>query len=232
MTSPRHSRPLLVASVTLLGLIASACSGADGPDDVTGATLTASTEAVATTAPVPVDTTGAGSSVPPSTAATSTVPATDTAGTSSVPAPVATGQGVVVPVVTVAPQPATPIGVPASDAGGLRFAIESIDAVQGEASAPGEIGGPAVEVTVRATNTSNAPIEVSFTTVDLRHGADEVPAAPFAIGTSPLSGRLGPGASATGVYVFAVPEQRREQVRIYVTARPELPAVVFEGAAR
>lgn len=230
MTTRNHVRTLLVAVVALMAAGVAACSGADGTAEVVATSTTAPPETTGATTSVvaPVGTAEAGSSVPSS----SSPPATDPAGSLTVPAPVAGGQGAVVPVVTVAPQAATPLGAPATDAGGLRFAIASIDAVQGEASAPGEIGGPALQVTLRATNTSTSPVDLSLTVVDLRHGADQVPAAPFTVGTTPLGGTLAPGASATGVYVFAVPDQRRDQVTIYVNARPELPSVVFEGSAR
>lgn len=230
MTTRNRSRTLTIAVVALMGVGVTSCSGSDGADQATATSSAAPTETngASTTVVAPVGTAEAGSSVPTS----SGPPATDAVGSSTVPAPVAGGQGAVVPVATVAPQAATPLGAPATDAGGLRFAIDSIEAVEGEASAPGEIGGPALRVTLRTTNTSSSPVDLSLTVVDLRHGADEVPAAPFTIGTSPLSGTLAPGASATGVYVFAVPEQRRDQVTIYVNARPELPSVVFEGSAR
>lgn len=139
--------------------------------------------------------------------------------------------GATVAVATIAPAPPTPIDESADDGGGLRFSVESMVAVDGEASGPGEIGGPALQITLLTTNTSTTPVDVSHTLVDLRHGAELQPAAPFALGTTPFSGTLAPGRSATAVHVFAVPVDRRSVVQIHVNARPGLPTIVFEGAA-
>jgi hypothetical protein len=232
MTSDRHSRLGRIAAIALVGVVAVACSGPD--DSTTGPNGSAATTVPAPGSLVPGSdptTSGGGSVAPSGSDPASSVPGTEAGGTSSVLPPQPTGQGAVVTVVTVAPQPATPIGTPAADAGGLQFRIDSVEAVDGEASGPGEIGGPALQVTLSATNTSSAPIDLSLTLVDLRHGADQVPASPFSLGTTPFAGALAPGATASGVYVFGVPVERRAQVRIYVNAQPELPAVVFEGPA-
>ena len=232
MTSNQHSRIVRIAAIAAVGIVAVACSGAD--DTTAGPSGSTATTAPATGSIVPgSDPTSTGdSSVAPSASdPASSVPGTEAGGTSSVLPPQPTGQGAVVTVVTVAPQPATPIGTPAADAGRLQFRIDSVEAVDGEASGPGVIGGPALQVTLSATNTSSAPIDLSLTLVDLRYGADQVPASPFSLGTTPFAGALAPGATASGVYVFGVPVERRSQVRIYVNAQPELPAVVFEGPA-
>ena len=232
MTASLPSRLLQLVAVSLVGITVVACSGDDSPDAATNASTPTTTTVIdpGTAGTDPVATSG-GSAVPTSSGTAPTVPGTDGAAASTVLPPPPTGQGATVPVATLAPQPPTPIGTPAADAGGLQFAIDALAAVEGEASAPGEIGGPALQLTLRATNTSAAPVDLSLTLVDLRHGAEEVSASPFSIGTTPFTGTLAPGASTTGVYVFSVPAERRAQVRIYVNARPELPAVVFEGSA-
>lgn len=233
MTSSPTFRLLRLAAVALVGIAAVACSGDDAPDAATSGSAVGPT--IDTGAGVdgsdPSSTTGNTTVAPGATGVDTSQPGVDGGAVTTVLPPPPTGQGATVPVATIAPQPATPIGTPAADAGGLQFAIDSLVAVEGEASAPGEIGGPALQVTLRATNTSTAPIDLALTLVDLRHGTDETPASPFSIGTTPFAGSLAPGASVTGVYVFGVPAERRAQLRIYVNARPELPAVVFEGSA-
>jgi hypothetical protein len=232
MTSDSHSRLVRIAAIAAVSLATVACSGPDdsttGPSGPTATNATAPSSVVPGSDPTSI---GGGSVAPSASDPAASVPGTEAGGTSSVLPPQPTGQGAVVAVVTVAPQPATPIGTPAADAGGLQFSIDSVEAVDGEASGPGEIGGPALQVTLSVTNTSTAPIDLSLTLVDLRHGADQVPASPFSLGTTPFAGALAPGATASGVYVFGVPVERRSQVRIYVNAQPELPAVVFEGPA-
>lgn len=224
---PRRRRLLGTAGTVIVLLATGACSGSDAEDAATRPTATGA-GAVTTAAITTVTADG-------STAATTTVgPSTSGPGTSAdVPsttaAPPATATGATVPVATVAPQAPTPIGTPASDGGGVEFAIASVTAVEGEASGPGEIGGPAVQVTVTATNRSTAPVDLSLALVDLRHGAEQVPASPLSIGSTPFSGGIAAGATTTAVYVFAVPLDQRSAVRIYVSARPDLPAVVFEG---
>lgn len=237
MTAEPHRRLLGAATVVLLAVAAPACSGSGPGSTGTAGPLPSSSTPLATSVPTSAPTIEPATSVGPGdptapviTDSAGSGPETTAGATTSVVAPPPTGQGGTVPVATIPPQPPTPIDSPATDAGGLQFSIGSLIAIQGEPSGPGEVGGPALQLTLTAVNTSSAPVDVSLTLVDLRHGTDQVPAAPFALGTTPLVGTLAPGASATGVYVFGVPLDQRSEVRIYVSARPDLPAVVFEGA--
>jgi hypothetical protein len=121
---------------------------------------------------------------------------------------------------------------PAAFVESVRAEVTKLEAVQGEARGPGEISGPAVRVTVEITNETSAPIELDSTIVAMYIGATEDPAVQLSgPGARSLDGDLDPGASASGVYVYAVPNEDRSTIRITVSYTPQDRAVAFEGSA-
>lgn len=113
---------------------------------------------------------------------------------------------------------------------GLTVSLTEIESVQGVARAPGEIAGPALEVTVEATNDSAEAISLDGVIVFLSYGKDRTPATDFGQGSEPLRDDLAPRSSVTGTYVFAVPEDQRGDVRVEISYSGEAPAVAFEGS--
>ena len=187
----------------------------------------------------PTGDTGAGSTEPPSdstapTAATSTTAGGTTSTVASTVPPVSfvPGNGDTVPVQTVDTQPPVSIDDVADAGTGMQFRLERLEAVQGEANGPGEIAGPAVRVTVVATNDSNAPVLVEGLVVDLVYGPDDTSAAPLSgPGVVRFAGEIAPRASQTGVYVFDVPVDQRAEVSVIVSYLASVSPVVFTGPA-
>jgi hypothetical protein len=93
-------------------------------------------------------------------------------------------------------------------------------------SQPGEVSGPAVEVTLELRNDTGSAISLDGVTVNVYYGDDEVPAAPIDSRGTPFSGSLAPGATATGSYGFSVPEG--EDVIVTLSKSPGSPLVVFQ----
>lgn len=113
---------------------------------------------------------------------------------------------------------------------GLVVELAQMESVEGVARAPGEIAGPALAVTVRVVNEASEPVSLDGVVVFLAYGEDLVPATVFGQGSAPLRGDLAPGSATTGTYVFAVPEEQRQDVRIEISYTGEAPTVVFAGA--
>lgn len=124
--------------------------------------------------------------------------------------------------------------VPLDDEGdfgtGLKIELTRIQSVKGEAKVPGEIAGPALKVTLRATNDSKKGISLDAVVVALSYGDDRSPAGQLSDGGKPLRGKLGGGDEKTGVYVYNVPTDQRDDVRVEVSYTGEAPTVAFEGS--
>jgi hypothetical protein len=130
-------------------------------------------------------------------------------------------------------QEAPPVGLDASPvvAPGVTLRVKGVTAVDGAASLPGEVTGPAVRVELELTNSSGASVDLASTVVGLAYGAERIPANTFSTGTSSLVGPVDTGSSATGVYVFAVPADEQGTLRLSVDYMVGVPVVVFEGSA-
>lgn len=98
------------------------------------------------------------------------------------------------------------------------------------ARSPGEIGGPAVSVSVALTNVTDDPVDLDAVTVT---GADAstTPLSPLSVETAtPFAGVLEPGAQVEGTYLFSYPEGSTQPITVTVSPSPELPVAVFVGA--
>lgn len=140
----------------------------------------------------------------------------------------ATGATVPVePVQTLAPVPLESVG---DFRTGLTVQLASISAVEAEAKAPGEISGPALRVTVDAANDAGEAVSLDGVVVFLSYGDDRTPASQFGSSSDPLVGDLAPGGSRTGTYVFSVPPDQRDDVRVEVSYTGSAPTVAFTGS--
>lgn len=111
----------------------------------------------------------------------------------------------------------------------VRVSLTKVESVQGEARLPGEIAGPAIRVTVRVQNGASKALNLGNARVTAYYGADETPAGVLTAGSRELTGKLAPGDSAEGVYLFTVPTEDRGNVRITVDTAAGVPVAVFTG---
>lgn len=138
----------------------------------------------------------------------------------------------VVPVQEVSTKPPVPLTEPADFDNGMTLAIERIESVQGVARGTGEVAGPALRLTLRMSNGSDSAVSLESAVVDLTTGADQTPAPTLTDpGGRPFAGDVPAGGSRTGVYVFAVPEDARDRLRVAVSYLSGAPVVVLAGAA-
>jgi hypothetical protein len=133
------------------------------------------------------------------------------------------------------PQPtAVPVDLHAKKAlkGGVSATVTEMTAVQGMATGIGEVAGPAVRFKVTVVNDTAAALPLDGAVVDVSYGKDEVPAGQLS-GPDPVAfpSAVAPGASGVGVFVFAVPLDGRDKVKIHFNLEAETPIATFAGQA-
>ncbi len=133
----------------------------------------------------------------------------------------------------VPPAEAAPVAIDATaePVPGVVTSISALAAVDGVADGPGEVAGPALSFDVTVRNDTAEPVSLAATVVTVSTGEDQLPADALSTGSVPLPADVAPGASATGTYVFTVPADRRDDVRIAFDYLAGTPVVVFAGEA-
>ncbi|WP_354350934.1 hypothetical protein [Pseudarthrobacter sp. PvP090] len=130
--------------------------------------------------------------------------------------------------VTVAAGLDTPV---AADSG-VEAHLSQLEAVDGEAAGIGEVAGPAVRFTVTLANRSGHDLPTSNTVVTANAGPEETPALQLSgPGASNFPPMIPAGQEASGTYVFLVPPELRNQIRIFVNYQASSPIAAFAGTA-
>jgi hypothetical protein len=127
--------------------------------------------------------------------------------------------------------PAVGLGETAQPVAGVDVSVGELQAVEGVADGPGEIAGPALSFDVTVANDTDEAVSLATTVVTVTSGADLVPADQLATGSEALPAEVPAGGSVTATYVFTVPVERRDDVRITFDYLAGTPAVVFSGQA-
>lgn len=104
-------------------------------------------------------------------------------------------------------------------------------AVDGEARGVGEVSGPAVQFTLEVTNSTERPISLAEAVVNAEAGIERFPAEMLSgPGAVPFPPVVAPGRTVSGVYVFQIPPEQREAVRVLFHYQAVSPVAAFEGA--
>lgn len=115
---------------------------------------------------------------------------------------------------------------------GVSATISELVAVEGEAIGIGEIAGPAIRFKVTVQNDTGAEISLDPAVINVSYGQDDSPASTLSgPGTVPFPASVAPGTSASGVFVFGVPKDARNLVKIYLNLDAATPIAAFEGQA-
>lgn len=115
--------------------------------------------------------------------------------------------------------------------GDVTVSLADVDSIQGAATGPGDVAGPALRVTVRMANGTADPLDLLGVAVSMTYGSQSTPASPLGDpSVRVFTGTLEPGGSAEGIYVFRVPTGDRDAVTVSVGYQPGAPYAVFAGA--
>ena len=102
--------------------------------------------------------------------------------------------------------------------------------MQGKGRGPGEVSGPSLRVTIEVTNGSDEPLRTVASGVTAFYGPAARPAVDLsAPGVYALPMQIDPGKTARGRYVFRIPVESRDQVRLDFSYSTSVPKVVFVG---
>lgn len=115
---------------------------------------------------------------------------------------------------------------------GVSAAITELQAVEGEARGIGEIAGPAIRFKVTVTNDTAGDVSLESALVNVSYGADDTPASGLS-GPDPVPfpDSVKVGETVSAVYVFGVPKDARNLVKIYFNLEAATPVAAFEGQA-
>ncbi|MCU1574746.1 MAG: hypothetical protein JWO93_2828 [Micrococcaceae bacterium] len=251
--APRRSRRWLVALVALAVVVVLAIVlvsvNRSGSGQATGATTetAAAAEATSTDTSDPSEATGPSEATEPAAAGDpSDEPAEDSDPEASDPGTDAA---------TAAPVPDTPATDPPTEAdnlhlatvdqpvkdpvdlngtadlgGGITAAVTDLQAVQGEAQGIGEIAGPALKFTLTVTNGTDQAVPLSDAIVNVTYGPDNTPASPLSgPGPVPFPPSVDAKGSAAGTFIFAIPADSRDSVKILLNYSVAAPIAAFAG---
>lgn len=201
---------IVVSAIAVVAIIASFVQR--GPDGATPSTSpTATSSASASASPTPSST----ASAPPATASPGVDPGPSSTAGATNPSPGASPS----------------IGQAAPVVPGVTVSVGSLKAVQGEATRPGDIAAPSVQFAVTVVNATSAAIPLASAVVTVDYATTQTPASELsAPGGTTFPSDLAPGQTATAVYVFSVPLDQRDDVRITFDYSAGTPTVAFTGA--
>ncbi|MGY2743221.1 hypothetical protein [Arthrobacter sp. UYCu723] len=110
--------------------------------------------------------------------------------------------------------------------------LGQLEAVDGEAAGVGEVSGPAVRFVVTLTNRTGQDLPTNNTVVTANAGPDERPALQLSgPGATSLPAVIPAGQEISANFVFLIPPELRNQVRIFVNYEASSPIAAFAGTA-
>lgn len=129
--------------------------------------------------------------------------------------------------------PPVPFESPAALGDKVSVTVAEVKPVRSQGQGTGEFSGqPAVAFTLTLSNESGETVSLDAASVTATYGAEQTPATPDSgAAVRPFTGTLKSGNSASGVYVFMIPEDRRDAVSIVVSYDAAKPAAIFVGRA-
>jgi hypothetical protein len=107
--------------------------------------------------------------------------------------------------------------------------IATLKNINTVARGPGEISGPGVVVGFLVKNGSATSIDLGSVTANLQDAAGIPSVSMVGAPADPFAGKVGPGKSATGSYVFSLPRSHRNPVTISISYTTAAPVVLFVG---
>lgn len=145
----------------------------------------------------------------------------------SAPANTPSGPAAPVPVAPVSTLPPVPRGAAAAFGTGVSAQVTAVEPITAVATAPGDIAGPALAISLTLTNGSNDAVDTEYITVTA-NDATGAPASPVTGDQAhPFSGRIPPGASQNATYAFRIPADTATGALIVVSYRAGVPVATL-----
>lgn len=150
------------------------------------------------------------------------------------PAPTPSSGGIEIPEVNpttpMEERPTLPFGDKGELVPGVTGRITAVESVLGTASGPGEVAGPAIRFKVEFKNSTSSSLTLATTVINVEYGPARTPAGELSgPGVELLPLELAVGQTSSGTYVFSVPADQRDVVRITVDYAVDVEPLIFEG---
>lgn len=114
---------------------------------------------------------------------------------------------------------------------GVDLKIADVESVNGKAEITGEVGGPALRITLEVTNTTEKPVAINTAVTNLYYGRDRTPASTIMRpGYKPLPQSVKPGKTVTGKINFTVAKKNRSRLLLEVNLDNQFRTVEFNGS--
>lgn len=131
-------------------------------------------------------------------------------------------------------EPAAPeeraIDEPADLGEGVTAMVVSVERFEAEGGRPGDIAGHAVLVTIEVTNAGEQAIETAGAAMTVSFGTDRIPGTEVTSDkTTSLPATMQPGATASAVGAFTIPEGAGTTMQVNLDLLAGKPAIVFGG---
>jgi hypothetical protein len=152
--------------------------------------------------------------------------------TAPVPAPAAGGIANTVSPGKLSTKAAVAITAPADFGNGVSAAVLSAKLAEAVAVRPGEISGPAVQLSVQVTNASKAVVSLANVTLNAQDAAGTPFVQMYSPPAAPFAGSVTPGAKASATYVYELPSGYRNPLTLSLSYSTTAPVVVFVGEAK
>lgn len=113
---------------------------------------------------------------------------------------------------------------------GVSVEVTKVESVGGQAHGPGEVSGAALRVTIRVTNRTKGAISMDLAVANLYYGPKAMPASSLSgPGVSALPPTIAPGTAGSGRFVYNVPTDGRDTIKVEFSYTTDAPTVVFTG---
>jgi hypothetical protein len=126
--------------------------------------------------------------------------------------------------------PRVPLSHSVKLAKGVTIHIQQVQAINAVSHVPGDVDGPAVQVTLVIKNLSSKPLNLNYAEAQLTDSKGDPGVLVTTAASHQFSGKVKPGAHATGIYVFRVPTNRRDPVTVTASYTGAGPVARFVGA--
>lgn len=124
-----------------------------------------------------------------------------------------------------------PFDATATPTPGVDLEIADVESIIGKAEITGEVGGPALRITLEVTNNTSKPVAINTAVTNLYYGPDRKPASSILRpGSKALPKTVAPGKTVSGKVNYTVPRKNRARLLLEVNLDNAFRTVEFNGS--